>query len=168
MSCSSPFNVFTILIAAVSPQSSGTEQALSAAQVTPSPWGLNQYGSKKNGVFSLGSAAMHSGYTSIIVRVLPVLHDCSPSYSCRLRTGRNPSPSILACLSYTQGLQNSALTSQSLTSLNIAKNSSDVYCRAPVYRHSRCSSVRWIEGTILLINDWKDGLKWLLYCCNGT
>lgn len=109
---------------------------------------------------------MHYGYTFIIVSVLPVLHDCSPSCSCRLRTGRNLSPYILAYLSYTQGLQNYALISQSWLLWTLQK-SSDVYCRASVYRHSRCSNACWIEGTILLINDWKDGLKWLLYCCNG-
>lgn len=86
MSCSSPLNVFTIITAAVSPQSSGTEQALGAAQVTPSPWCLNQYGSKKNGIFSLSLAAIHFGCTFIIVSILAVLRDCPPSYSCRLRT----------------------------------------------------------------------------------
>ncbi|XP_033283502.1 uncharacterized protein LOC101290035 isoform X1 [Orcinus orca] len=38
--------------------SSGTEQPLGAAQVTPSPQCLNLYGSKKNCFFSLKSAAM--------------------------------------------------------------------------------------------------------------
>ncbi|XP_068417617.1 ubiquinol-cytochrome c reductase complex assembly factor 6 isoform X1 [Eschrichtius robustus] len=74
--------------------SSGTEQPLGAAQVTPSPRCLNLYGSKKNCCFSLKSAAMPSEYTFIVVSILPS-RDCSPSYSCMPRTGRRPSPYIL-------------------------------------------------------------------------
>lgn len=110
MSCSPPLNVFTTLIASVSPQSSGTEQPLGAAQVTPSPRCLNLYGSKKNCFFSLKSAAMPE-YTFIVISILPSPVTVLPPIAACRGQGEAPLPTSWYNLSYTQVLEDYDLSS---------------------------------------------------------
>ncbi|XP_026963171.1 ubiquinol-cytochrome c reductase complex assembly factor 6 isoform X1 [Sagmatias obliquidens] len=90
--------------------SSGTEQPLGAAQVTPSPRCLNLYGSKKNCFFSLKSAAMPE-YTFIVISILPSPVTVLPPIAACRGQGEAPLPTSWYNLSYTQVLEDYDLSS---------------------------------------------------------